>query len=242
MSLTQWITEGLHQYAYQPEMVYLLVVVIMVLSSFGLPVPEEVVIITTSMLAYMSLNPDLYPPPEPGSRGVNVYILMTVCFLAVFISDLIVFQIGRHLGRNVTERKWFQRIIKPPVFRRVKFWTQKYGSAAAGIFRFLPGLRFPGHMACGILGIPTWKFIAVDFIVIFITIPAQVFLIATYGEEILNFMHKFSSVLIAAAVLAVLYIIYTVYVKLQYLKKKNALRAERRKAFSEQKNHDNLML
>lgn len=228
MSLTQWITEGLHQYAYQPEIVYLLVVVIMLLAGFGLPIPEEVVIVTTSMLAYMSLNPQDFPPPEVGARAVNVHMLMFVCFAAVFLSDTVVFQLGRHLGKNINQNKWFQRLIKPKVYRKVKFWTQKYGSLAAAIFRFLPGLRFPGHMACGALGIAFWKFIFIDGLIIMATVPTQVYLIAHYGEEILEFMHKYRGLLLVLVALVIFYIIWAVYTNMKYIRKKHQLRAERR--------------
>ena len=225
MSLTQYITEALHQYTYQPEIVYLLVVVIMLLSSFGLPLPEEAIIITTSLLAYMALNPDIYPPPEPGARGINVYVLMVVCFFAVFLSDLLVFNIGRRVGRNLKERKWFRNIIKPQSYRKIQFWTAKYGAAAAGLFRFLPGLRFPGHMACGALGIPTWKFVAVDFTVVLLTIPPQVYFIAHYGEEILSFFKKFRYVLIVVALLFVCYLLWLVFSNMAYVKKRKMARA-----------------
>lgn len=238
MSLTQWITDGLHQYAYQPEIVYLLVIVIMLLASFGLPIPEEVVIITTSLLAYMSLNPDIYPPPEPGARGINVYVLMLVCFLAVFLSDFLVFQIGRRLGRSLPDRKWFQKMIKPKTYKKVKFWTQKYGLAAPGIFRFLPGLRFPGHMACGALGISPWKFAVVDFVVVLATIPTQVYLIANYGEEILQFLNKFKYVLILAALSVMAYILWSVYSNFRYIQNKTEHRAKLREKLSNLKPKD----
>ncbi len=228
MSLTQWITSELHQYTYQPERVYLLVVVIMVLAGFGLPIPEEFVVITTSMLAFMALHPESYPPPEPGARGVNVYILMLVCFCSVFLSDLLVFQIGRRLGRGMGERKWFQKIVNPKAFKKVKFWTQKYGSAAAGLFRFLPGLRFPGHLACGALGIPAWKFIMIDGGLVLLTIPTQVYLISNYGEEILIFMDRFKYVLMVIAILAILYIIRTILTNIKYVAQKSKLRAEKK--------------
>lgn len=238
MGLTQWITEALHQYTYQPEMVYLLVVVIMVLASFGLPVPEEVVVITSSLLAFMALNPTDFPPPEPGARGVNVYVLMVVCFCAVFLSDLLVFQIGRHLGRGMSEKKWFQKIINPKAYKKVKFWTQKYGSAAAGLFRFLPGLRFPGHMACGALGIPAWKFIAIDGTVVLLTIPTQVYLIAHYGEEILIFLNKSKYVLVGVSISIILYILWTIYTNVEYVAQRNKARADKKLKLLDQKKND----
>ncbi len=228
MSLTQWITDSVQQYAYQPEMVYLLVIFIMLITGFGVPIPEEVIIITTSLMAYMALNPDQYPPPEPNARGINVYILMTVCFFAVFFSDLVVYTIGRRLGRSMSDKKWFQNFIQPKSFKKVKFWTQKYGSAAVGVFRFLPGLRFPGHLACGAFGIPAWKFMLIDGAVILVTIPTQVYLIAQYGEEIINFIEKFRYILAGIILCVLAYVGYSVYMNYLYLKKRNLNRLDKK--------------
>lgn len=202
----EWFTA----YAYEPEIVYLSVLGLMLMSGFGLPLPEEVVIISSSLLAFMAMHPDQYPPPEVGARGVNVYVLAMVCFSSVFLSDLIVFQIGRSLGYGVVHQKWFQSIVSPQMFRRARFWTMKYGALMAGAFRFLPGIRFPGHLACGALGIKRWKFILVDSIVILVTIPTQVFLISFFGEDIIDFMKRYKLYILAAIVLILGYIVYRV--------------------------------
>lgn len=77
-----------------------------------------------------------------------------------------------------------------------------------GVFRFIPGIRFPGHLACGALGIPRWKFILVDASVIAVTIPTQVFLIAFFGEDILAFMKKFKLYIAAIMLMVLCYVIY----------------------------------
>lgn len=197
-------------YAYEPEIVYLLILGLMLLSGFGLPLPEEAVIISSSLLAYMARHPELYPPPDGDPRGVNVYVLALVCFFAVFLSDLLVYQIGRSIGHGTSQKKWFQSVVSPKMFRRARFWTAKYGALMPGVFRFLPGLRFPGHIACGALGIPRWKFIAVDASVILISVPTQVFLISFYGEEILEFMNKFKYYIIGIVLLTFIIIFYKI--------------------------------
>lgn len=206
-SLSQWVMEWFTVYAYQPEIVYASVIALMLLSGFGLPLPEEVVIISSSLLAFMALHPDLYPPPEPGLRGVNVYVLAMVCFFAVLFSDFVVFQ----LGRTFKHTSLFQSLVNPRLFRRARFWTTKYGVLMVGVFRFIPGVRFPGHLACGALGIPPWKFLLVDMSVIFITIPTQVFLIAFFGEDILAFIKKFKLYIVAIMAVVIIYIVIKVF-------------------------------
>lgn len=224
MDLTQWVTETFHQYAYQPEIVYAFVITLMILSSFGLPLPEEFVIITTSLLAYMASKPEVYPPPYPQAQGVSIFTLMIVMYIAVFLSDLLVYHIGQRLGQNITRQKWFSKLVKPQMFRKVKFWTQKYGAVATSFFRFIPGVRFPGHLACGALGIPLWKFMIFDGMAVTLSIPTQVYFIATYGEEILVFMSRFRNFLGILFSIFLGYIIWTIYRNITYVKKKKKKR------------------
>ncbi len=65
----QWIS----QYAYEPTMVYCAIFVMMMASGFGLPLPEEVYIVSVGILAYMGAHPDLFPPPFVGAPVVNGY-------------------------------------------------------------------------------------------------------------------------------------------------------------------------
>src|SRR5690606_1727199 len=99
-------------------------------------------------------------------------------------------------------------------FDKINSWFQKYGGWACGIFRFTPGLRFPGHLSCGLLGIPLWKFCAIDGMAALLSVPTQVYIVATYGETILKHLKEFKLVLISIlGVIALIWIIRRVYLK-----------------------------
>lgn len=176
-------------YAYQPMKVYGFITLFMFASSFGLPVPEELVLISAGLIAYMALHPDTALPP--GTEVVDLYTLMLVCFLAVFLSDLIVYLIGKFFGGKIIKTRFFQKQIAGKSFDTINGRFQKYGGWACGIFRFTPGLRFPGHLSCGLLGIPVWKFVLVDGLAALLSVPTQVYFVATYGEIILDKLAEF---------------------------------------------------
>lgn len=202
------------QYAYQPNYVYGFITLFMFASSFGFPVPEELVLVTSGLVAYMAHNPDKFPPPYEGAVGVDIFTLAIVCFLAVFLSDFIVYLIGKFFGGRIIKTKFFQKQVAGKGFETINSWFQKYGGLACGIFRFTPGLRFPGHMSCGLLGIPAWKFAAVDGIAALISVPTQVYFVATYGEVILNKVSEFKMVaLTVIGIVALIWIIRKVYLK-----------------------------
>lgn len=193
-AILQWFV----QFASQPILVYLAIIGFMVASSFGFPVPEEVVLISAGVVGYMSMQPELLAQKEAGASVVDVHLLALVCFLAVFLSDVLVYSLGRILGGRFIESKWMESY--KPRMDKVTYWAKRYGAFAAGIFRFTPGLRFPGHFSCGMLGLARWKFIAVDGTAALLTVPTQVLLVAYYGKEILVYFKQFKIVLVGLIV------------------------------------------
>tara|TARA_R110000868_G_scaffold351700_1_gene612953 strand:+ start:3138 stop:3794 length:657 start_codon:yes stop_codon:yes gene_type:complete len=190
MAMEEQILGFFAQYAYEPLTVYGIIVVLMVLSSFGLPVPEEVTLLSAGLVAHMAAHPGEYPPPFEGAHGVQTLNVAIVAFMAVFLSDFLVFSLGKYFGPKIFASKFMKR-LSPEAKDKIFKWTRKYGAFAGGIFRFTPGLRFPGHLACGMLGTKTWKFVTVDGIAALISVPTQVYLISYYGREILSTVREF---------------------------------------------------
>lgn len=196
------------QYAYQPAYVYGFITLFMLASSFGLPVPEELVLVSAGLVAYMAKNPEMFPPPYEGAQGVNIFTLSLICFFAVFCSDLLVYFIGKFFGGRIIKTRFFQKQVAGRGFDTINSWFQKYGGWACGIFRFTPGLRFPGHMSCGLLGIPMWKFMLIDGLAAVVSVPTQVYIVATYGELILEKIREFK--IVAASVLGIVLLIWII--------------------------------
>jgi membrane protein DedA with SNARE-associated domain len=82
-----------------------------------------------------------------------------------------------------------------------------------GIFRFTPGIRFPGHLSCGAMGVKWWQFLAVDGFAALVSVPTQVILVAFYGEIITSKFKEFKIILFS--LLAIVAIVYFVRKKLQ---------------------------
>jgi membrane protein DedA with SNARE-associated domain len=89
--IINWLTEVAHH----PGLLYFAVISLLFASSFGLPFPEELVLITCGMIAYISLGEEKLAVSEPT---VNIWTLASVCFFAVILSDLLVFWLGKRFG------------------------------------------------------------------------------------------------------------------------------------------------
>ncbi len=200
MGIEEYIFDLFQQYAYQPYTVYAFIIGLMVLSSFGLPLPEEVTLVSTGFLAYIGTKPDLYPPPYEGAPTVNAYTASMVCLLAVFISDYLIFLLGKYFGPRILQFEYFKKNHES--IDKVRTWIQKYGFWAAGIFRFTPGIRFPGHFSCGMMGVSSWKFFAVDGTAALFSVPTQVILVSMYGKEIIDTFREYTFILVGIAILA----------------------------------------
>lgn len=201
------IMSFLSSYASDPVMVYFAVVALLTASSFGLPIPEEVTLISAGIIGFFSLHPELHPTPELAPSKINPWTLAVVCSASVFLSDFLVYAIGRYGRKHLGDSRRFSNFLNGPRFRKVSNLTGTYGAWMVAGFRFTPGLRFPGHMSCGFLGIPAWKFCAVDGLAVLISVPTQVLLIAFYGDIILSYMRQFKIFLLVAVLAAVLFVI-----------------------------------
>lgn len=195
------------QFACEPGWVYTVLIVMMLLSAVGLPIPEEVTLLSVGFLAYMGTHHEKFPDLQcaADSSRVNVHVAAIVAFVAVVGSDFLIYFIGRVFGRKLLYHPRVHKFFPEHLMKRVETWTHKYGAYACGIFRFTPGLRFPGHLACGMLKFPAWKFLTIDGIAALISVPTQIYLIAHYGEEILTFLKDFK---IGVAIIIGLALIY----------------------------------
>lgn len=198
------IIEFFSQYAYQPFLVYGFIVAFMTASSFGLPIPEEMTLVSAGLVAYMARNPVDFPPPTPDAVGVNLVVLAIVCYVAVLGSDLIIYFLGKFFGQKIIKTKFFNNNIGQERFNKINKIFNKYSYWACGLFRFTPGIRFPGHMSCGLMGIPLWQFLLVDGLAALVSVPTQVIAVAYYGEVILAKIREFKIILVAIIALVVI--------------------------------------
>lgn len=202
--MEDFVREFFSAYIYYPYWIYGGIVLFMFASGFGLPIPEEVVLVSAGLLGYLSLNPDhaIYPPPYPDAHTVNVYTLAAVSLAAVMGADFLIYSLGKRFGPRFFRTKLFSRLMTPERMSRAQAWVRKYGYFTVFIFRFTPGVRFPGHLMCGAMGLSPYKFVGVDALAAMISVPTQVLLVSFYGKDILHYLKEFK--IIVFSLLAVI--------------------------------------
>lgn len=192
--------------AFEPWKVYLGCLFLLLASSFGLPVPEEVTLLSAGFMAYVGLSPEQFPPPYPGAPVVDPVFLAVLCLFAVFGSDLLIYWLGTRFGQRVRESR-LGRLAPAAAWARAEGWTERHGAKVCWVFRFTPGIRFPGHLTCGIVGVPLWQFCLADGLAALVSVPTQILLIAYNGDVVVSFLKRFKfAVFVVILVVGVIYL------------------------------------
>lgn len=202
--LEQSIFNFLLAYSTEPSIVYIAIAVLMTAGSFGLPISEEIIIISAGLLAHIGSHPELYPEIAGAGQTVAIPTTALVCFLSVFLSDFLVFCTGRFLSRTIQNYTYFNRVIPKKKMIKISNWMCRYGYIYPALFRFTPGLRFPGHFSCGLFRIPFSQFIIVDGTTALLTVPTQVILVGIFGYTITKYLKESA---LGLAVIVFLFII-----------------------------------
>ncbi|MBY0385833.1 VTT domain-containing protein [bacterium] len=209
--MEQQILDFFAQYVYQPYVVYAAIFGFMSICAMGVPIPEEFIIISAGLVGHMALNPQEYPPPYPGASAADPYTLAAVTFISVIATDYFIYSMGKFFGHQIIYSQRFKKYFPEDKMTKVRAWAQKYGFFAPGIFRFIPGVRFPGHLMCGALGVKTWIFLLVDGGAALFSVPTQVLLVSFYGRDILMKIKPFKIYFFAAIVLFVAFYVVRKY-------------------------------
>ncbi|MFI6644160.1 DedA family protein [Streptomyces sp. NPDC050504] len=142
MHIDQWLE------TIPPVSIYLLVGLVIGLESLGIPLPGEIVLVSSALLA-----------SQHGD--INPYVLGACASAGAIIGDSIGYAIGRRGGRPLLA--WlggkFPKHCGPVQIAMAERSFQKWGMWAVFFGRFVALLRiFAGPLA-GVLRMPYWKFL-----------------------------------------------------------------------------------
>jgi len=155
---------------------YLAVFTMLLICGFGVPVPEDVTLVTGGVIA--------------GLGYADVHTMFAVGMAGVIVGDGLVFCIGRFQGPRVMGLKPVQRLITPQRFLAAQGAFHKYGRWVMFVARFLPGLRTPVFFTAGMskrVSFGTW--LLMDGVAALISVPVWVYL-GYFGARNFDWMFK----------------------------------------------------
>ena len=143
---------------------------LLLLCGLGLPVPEDISLISAGYLAHLGT--------------VEIHTVFLVCFVAVLGGDTLAFTVGRSFGTKLLASRFGHRYFTPKRQRRVRAYFRTYGSKVIFIARFLPGLRFSIFLSAGMLHVRPYVFIVYDSLAALVSVPFLVYSAFYFGDRI----------------------------------------------------------
>lgn len=143
---------------------------ILIACGFGFPMPEDVVLISGGILASHAVT--------------NFWGVVVVCMAGVLVGDGIVFSMGRYFGPQIKKKGIFKKIFTEKVDQRAESIIRKYGDKVVFMARFMPGLRTPIFLTCGIYQVKPWKFLLLDGTAALISVPVWIYVGYVFGQNL----------------------------------------------------------
>jgi membrane protein DedA with SNARE-associated domain len=138
---------------------------LLVACGLGLPLPEDVALITGGYLAGKG------PPIGVGSLP----LMILVGLAGILIGDSIIFRAGATYGEALLQTRIGRHIPGEKVERIIGLF-ERHGPKFIMMARFLPGVRAVTYFVAGTTGVPYWKFLLYDGIAACASAPAWVLL------------------------------------------------------------------
>lgn len=180
---------------------------VLVLCGFGLPMPEDVILVTGGVLAWLEASRRLGIDSASFSLMLGdpaLLAMMLVGLVGIVAGDSVIFFAGRKFGVRVADFRPLRRVITPEKLEKVEKLMRRRGNVVVVIARYLPGIRAPTYFTAGHAGLPYWEFLVFDGAAALISAPLWVCIGFYFGsniEEAARFAARFGHyILLAVAV------------------------------------------
>ncbi|MBL4701251.1 MAG: DedA family protein, partial [Phycisphaeraceae bacterium] len=137
---------------------YLGVFLILTISGFGVPIPEDIPLIWGGYIC--------------GTGQANIYIMIPVGLISLIGADFIVYLLGRQFGEPIRRLPVFKRYLCDKKMAKAKAFFDTHGGKVIFVARFMPGLRTPVFFSAGKFKIPAWKMLCMDGLAALLSAPA----------------------------------------------------------------------
>ena len=173
------------------------IIVFLILTGVGLPVPEEVAIIYAGVMS------------APGGDLQWEWALAS-CLVGCLIGDSLMYYIGYHFGENVLKKHpWYTGFLTSEREAQLEAMIDKHGLKVFFAARFMVGVRGPVYVTAGILHVPFRKFFLADLISATTVVGLFFGLSFIFGDEIKDLISQGTlTITVIALVFVVIIIIF----------------------------------
>jgi membrane protein DedA with SNARE-associated domain len=136
---------------------YIGIYVALCLGGIGLPLPEEVPIVTAGVLAHKDV--------------VRWWLALATCIAGVLTGDLVLYWTGRRWGERVLDLPLVARFLDAKRRDSLEASYRRHGVLIVFAARHVMGLRAAAFVTAGIVKLSFWKFVAADGLAIAYGVP-----------------------------------------------------------------------
>jgi len=154
---------------------YLGIILFLVLTGCGLPIPEEVPIVLAGIFSSQGRL-------EPGWA-------FAACLFGALLGDSLMYAIGYHFGHGlVAAHPKFGKFVGAQREAYFEQAIQRHGFKIMLLARFMVGIRGPVYLAAGVVRIPFRRFLLWDLVCATLVVGTFFGLSYTYGEQITDLL------------------------------------------------------
>lgn len=178
---------------------YFGIVLFLVLTGCGLPIPEEVPIVLAGVFSSQGrLEPEL---------------AFFACLVGALIGDSVMYAIGYHFGHGLlVEHPKIGKFIGAEREEYFEKAILRHGFKVMFLARFMVGVRGPVYLAAGVVRIPFRKFIFWDVICATVVVGAFFSLSFYYGRQITEMLRE-AEVTLTLIVVAIALIVTLIWLR-----------------------------
>ncbi|MEI8346721.1 MAG: DedA family protein [Pseudomonadota bacterium] len=148
----------------------LIIFLILVACGLGLPVPEDITIVTSGILV--------------SEEMTSVHHAFLVCMVGILVGDSIIYWLGRLWGKNILTSKLFSKLISQKFIEKGEVAFKRFGHKIIFLARFMPGLRAPIYFLSGSMKVSYWYFLLVDTLAAAISVPLWIWVGKVFGDNL----------------------------------------------------------
>jgi membrane protein DedA with SNARE-associated domain len=162
---------------------YAVVFLVLLLCGFGLPMPEDIILVTGGALAWMSSGLER-ASFDALLHDRGLLTMIGIGLGGILAGDSVIFLAGRKFGSRVADFRPLRRVITPEKLELVERKIRVRGNVVVLFARFLPGLRAPTFFTVGHARMPYWEFLLYDGFAALVSAPLWVCLGFWFGSDL----------------------------------------------------------
>ena len=156
------------------EFTYAGIFIALFLAGLGVPLPEEVPVLTAGVLAH--------------EQVVRWWLALPVCVLGVLSGDTVLYWVGRHWGERVLAWRPVRRVLSREREETLKESYRRHGVKIVFTARHMMGLRAAAFLTAGIARVPFPRFLAADFAASMLGVPLSFGLAFFFTDQLERIM------------------------------------------------------